>query len=528
MAYFEKKSGVGGNSKLNDTGLGSIMGNSMGDSVEFYEMEPGIVLDIILDENHPVLKNKKIDVSSFPDNYDNTSPSPTDVDYTWIGRALVRMVNSQQAIAKERLNWALPLDVSGIIEYPLINEPVVVVKYFGNLYYTKRLNLRNFINNCGDYKFEKVYGINNGLGTFGPQSLLTNKTYINNDYIGSLGSYFLSNNFIRRLKKYEGDTTIESRFGQSIRFGAYDDNRQNDKGDNANYIGDTTLNPPSVGGGNPMILIRNRQRLIASNSAQQQYPKLPPIPPITNSEKNVGGLINEDINNDGSSIHMTSGLTVSKWQPTVYKSMFGVSEEQSAFNGSSTFQYPILDGDQIIINSDRLILSSRFGETFHYSKKRYGVVTDSEITMDAQDQIVITTNNKTVINSPEIYLGQYDQTSEPVLLGQTTVNWMFQLCGWLLAHTHLYNHTHPDAQGGDTGNSNANITQMSIEQQQLIALQTQLNELLSRRVFVTGGGFAPGANGGTPSGYDGTGQATTINVVSGEGVSGGFSGTNYK
>ena len=100
----------------------------------------------------------------------------------------------------------------------------------------------------------------------------------------------------------------------------------------------------------------------------------------------------------------------------------------SGFRGNSSFQYPVLNGDQIVINTDRLILSSRYGEPFHYSKKRYGIVTDNEYTLDAHQQIVLTTNAKTVINSPAIYLGQYDQTGEPALLGQTTVNWLYQLC----------------------------------------------------------------------------------------------------
>ncbi len=110
-------------------------------------------------------------------------------------------------------------------------------------------------------------------------------------------------------------------------------------------------------------------------------------------------------------------------------------------DGSTAYNFDIenLKGDQIVINTDRLILSSRFGETLHFSKERYGIVTDSEYTVDAHDQIVMTTNNKTVFNSPAIYLGQYGQTNEPVLLGQTTVDWLYDLCNWLLNHVHWLN-----------------------------------------------------------------------------------------
>jgi len=534
MSYFANKTGMGSNSKLNDTGLGSLGGTSHTTVSEFYEFEPAVVLDIILDENHPLLKNKQLDVSSFPENYKDAIPSPKSIDFTWIGRALVRQCFSQQGVAKEKLNWAMPLDVTGVVEYPLINEPVVVVKYFGNLYYTKRLNFRGFVNNSGDYKLEKVYGINTGSGVFGPQSLLTNKQFKTSDYIGSLGSYFLTNNKIRRLKKYEGDTSIESRFGQSIRFSSYDSERLNYQGNYIDYRGDKTLNPATVGGGNPMILIRNRQRKLASDKAVSVHPKLPPIPFISESEKNVGGLISEDINHDGSSIYITSGLTTSNWQTTVYKSMFADGKEEQPFYSPkqcSQFVFPTLNGDQIVINSDRLVFSSRFGETFHYSKKKYGVVTDEEYTVDAQDQIIFSTNNKTVINSPVIYLGQYGETNEPALLGQTSVDWLYDLCNWLLDHVHWYNHVHPDNDGGgggNVGNADKNITQLSVQQQQLKIMRDNLNKLMSRRVFMTGGGYAHGADGKIPIGYDGTSKPITINTANGDGVPGDFKGANRR
>ena len=86
------------------------------------------------------------------------------------------------------------------------------------------------------------------------------------------------------------------------------------------------------------------------------------------------------------------------------------------FNGDTSFKFPKLLGDQIVINSDRIIISAKKNEMFQYSKKRMSFVTDDEFTVDAQNQIVINTNNKTVLNSPAIYLGEYNQTNEPVLL----------------------------------------------------------------------------------------------------------------
>ena len=207
--------------------------------------------------------------------------------------------------------------------------------------------------------------------------------------------------------------------------------------------------------------------------------------------------------------------------------MFGVGEEQSTFEppGATTFVYPKLTGDQIVINSDRIVISSKKNEMFHYSKRRMAFVTDDEYTIDAHNQIVITTNNKTVLNSPAIYLGEYNQTAEPVLLGQTTVNWLYDMCNWMLEHTHLYKHTHPDAQGGDVGNPNPIQTQTTVQYMKLQILRDTLKSLMSRRVFVVGGGFAPGQNGKNISGGK---PPISISTSSGDGVPGGWSGVNHK
>ena len=148
------------------------------------------------------------------------------------------------------------------------------------------------------------------------------------------------------------------------------------------------------------------------------------------------------------------------------------------------------------------------------------VTTDSEFTIDAHDQIVLTTNQKTVINSPAIYLGEYDNTNEPALLGQTTVDWLYDLCLWLEEHTHHYEHSHPDAGGADPSD-----TQIPVQLQQLRTLRSKLHENLSRRVFLTGRGYAPGSNG-LPI-KDGV-VPLNINVNTGEGVPGNFKGKNRR
>src|SRR5579862_5242455 len=521
MSYWERKSSRSSPS-LDAFSLSSRHGSKTAITDEFYEIEPGIVLDIILDKTHPYFTSKsfKLNPDQWPVDVNGKAPSNTDPDYTWVGRVLVRLVYSQSNVEKENLIWAMPLE-SNVSEYPVLNETVGVVFYLGQYYYTKKINTFNTVNANADFNKE----INSGGFRTNPNDLVQgNRELILNTndpsipfigppsklnilgsvgYSGAMGRYFLYNNRIRSLKRREGDLIFESRFGQSIRFASYDDNRNNDKGYNSNFIGYTDykgtgiINPFSkteAGGGNPMIIIRNRQRSLDKTNPD---------------EKNVGGYLLEDINNDGSSIHLTSGVTISQFQPTCLKTIWGDgSEEQSGFNGNTSFKYPLLSGDQMVFNSDRVIISAKNNEMFHYSKKRMAFVTDDELTIDVQNQVVITTNNKTVLNSPAIYLGEYDQTNEPVLLGQTSVNWLFDLCEWLKIHTHWYKHTHPHVGGQPIPPS----TQTTVEVAALQQLQSNLNLLMSRRVFVTGGGYAPGQNGGS---IENGASPVSINVTSG-------------
>ena len=196
-----------------------------------------------------------------------------------------------------------------------------------------------------------------------------------------------------------------------------------------------------------------------------------------------------------------------------------------------------------------MIFSSRLGEIFQFSKKRHSVITDSEYTVDANDQIIFTTNQLTCINSPQIFLGQYGETNEPALLGQTTVDWLYDLCDWLLDHVHWYDHVHPhphthvdageiivsgnqqiyEYSGLNTENSNPNKTQLPVQQEQLKLLRDNLHTLMSRRVYLTGGGYALGSNGVKPKNSGGDCiDPIKINSFTGEGVVGDFKGKNRR
>lgn len=519
MSYWK---GNNKNTRILDSfGLSTNHSGGSSERGEFYEMETGVVLDIVLDDKHPIFTagnsvHSKIDPERWPSDLEGKPPLKSDFDYTWIGRALIRPLVSERLTDKDQLLWAYPME-SNISEYPLIYETVVLTVHNDKLYYTRKLNSRNWTNNNLDFTIEGYTSgkVNNVLFSDEPLTgKIESKTNYKGDtgYHGYAGQYFFANDKIRTIKRFEGDLLIESRHGQTIHLTAYDNNRNND-------IGDTRYDSYE-NGGNPMILIRNRQRpLVKEGQTLSLYKKLPPIKG-TKQEKNVGGYIEEDINHDGTSIHITSGQTISNYVTSCYKKMFGDGEEVSKFQGTTSFKMPVLNGDQIVINTDRLILSSRYGEILHYSKKRYGIVTDNEYTVDAHQQIVFTTNTKTVINSPAIYLGEYDQTGEPALLGQTTVNWLYDWCNLFIDHTHWYHHGHVDA-----GEESPEQTQMIVQLQRAIELRNRLHTLMSKRVFITGGGFAPGQNGGSI--IDGT-DPLKVNIGTGAGVPGGWKGVNYR
>jgi len=204
--------------------------------------------------------------------------------------------------------------------------------------------------------------------------------------------------------------------------------------------------------------------------------------------------------------------------PTTKKSMFSktIKEEQPFFSpdGATDFNYPKQDGDQIVINSDRLIFSSKANETFHFSKKRYSIVTDDEYTVDAHKQVVITTNDTAIINAPMIFLGEAYQMAEPALLGRTTTAWNITLCNWILNQSNWMiemcqkwaeEHVHDKDTHGDTQmppkpewvkKMEEHVDALKSLMKELEALRDDAPKNMSQRVFLVGGGGAPGYKGG--------------------------------
>jgi hypothetical protein len=384
-------------------------------------------------------------------------------------------LNSDKGTDKSLLNWAYPAENTGISEYPLMNEVVVVGKYAGKYFYSRKLNTKQVVNSDAAFITERISGYvdqnfnvysGNGVPFNGPTSTM-NAAGGSNNYVGILGNYFKFNPNIRALKRHEGDTILESRFGSSIRFGAYDDTRTNDVGAGGEY---------GTGTGNPMVLIRNRQ-----------------APVILSQGFTAKGYTKEDVNLDGSSIHITSGLTTSLFHPVTTTTIY---------NGLTPVPLPTLNGDQIVINSDRLVFSSKANEMLFYSKKRIAMATDADLDISAATSGTITVQKWFTINSPQIFLGDHAKIYEPALLGRTTVLWLYAMCDWMLLQvnsqiqtvTALISHFHETKFGPTTPPQppaidiwTQQLASLNAQQASLLGLRSQLSSLLSSRVFVSGG-----------------------------------------
>jgi hypothetical protein len=319
----------------------------------------GIVYDVVLDETG---QNKDIEV---------------------IGAIKFRF-NDDTNSSADSLQYALPYD-KNFITLPVNNEQVHIIKN-GLGYYYKRIqpdqspNNSAFINQIS-FKFEDTKNSNMSDSSniqkykkFDVHKTPLSKNVLSTQY-NNFGKYFNSTSGIHKIKLYEGDTLIQSRFGQSLRFSGYNNSK--------NIF-------------SPTIILRNGEASI-------------------NQSKDINISIDEDINQDGSILIMSSNQ---------YQLPFAST---NITKPDSFTDYPDkLNGDQILLNSGRLIFSAKSGEIIFHSKKNYGFISDGGLSIDnkggvdisVNDNINIDTNGRDVLfktGNGSIFLG--DNNLEPLVKG---------------------------------------------------------------------------------------------------------------
>lgn len=211
------------------------------------------------------------------------------------------------------------------------------------------------------------------------------------------GDYFEPNRGIHRLRLYEGDTLIQSRFGQSIRMSGYN-------------------NPNNEF--SPTVILRNGENQ------------------NTIDEENVlNTTVEEDVNNDGSIIVLGSG-------------QYQLPFESELETTPNTFRdYPSeLTGDQIFLNTGRLIFSTKTGEMIFSSKGNYGFISDGRMSIDNRLGINVTVGDDIIVNAEDrninlntnngkITLG--DQDLEPIVKGNALVSVLTDLIDAITQQVYL-------------------------------------------------------------------------------------------
>ena len=232
-----------------------------------------------------------------------------------VGVIKFRFLDSQDLRPDESLNLAFPLDPN-ITRYPLLNELVSVFHSLNRFYYTTPFNVSN------RPTAQAVFGLKGETDPL-PTSTTKSKDYDANASGGApqkqdpsttenkLGTHFIEKTNVFRLRPQEGDVIVEGRSGQSFRFGANFEKQQA-----------------------PNILIR-----VGPNPTPQKS--------IPNSPF---ALVDEDINKDLTSVWLIADQKV----PLNFATVGNDIHFRSMTQKPST-----LEGAQVVVNTDRIILNTK-------------------------------------------------------------------------------------------------------------------------------------------------------------------------
>jgi len=310
--------------------------------------------------------------------------------------------------------------------YPLINEIVFIVDLPNTSIGTASSSTQSYymgVTSVWNHPHQNAYPSNSNEPA-PPQQ----KSYIetqagsvvtpqNNPTQVFLGATFKERGNIHPLLPFEGDVIQEGRWGNSIRWGSTVKNNPN----NWSTVGNN---------GDPIIILRNGQSIKASTEGW--------IP------------ITEDINNDLASIYATSTqqipLNASSTSYVSYKSDTPITPNKYS-------------GNQIILNSGRLVFNSTKDHILLSSKQTINLNALTSVNIDAPN---------TIIQSNNIYLGSKDAT-QPVLLGNTTVQLLSQLITNLNAFMTICSTAVGTAPGAPLGSVNMAASQMMTTLNQLQA-----------------------------------------------------------
>lgn len=348
------------------------------------DVKAAIVLDVITDDTHPEIVDLEIE--------DNTGDGR---NTSIIGSAKVRKLDDISS-SVDSLSYYPPLDY-GSIDLPIVGEIVeIITNESGKRFYRRitnsRLNTGNAIVGIEGIINPVTEESSSDKSTNYKKTVQTGTPSSTNDENDTFENKYFEPSQVNHLILYEGDKLIQSRFGQSIRFSGF--NNEN------NVFA-------------PTIIIRNRQGDKSVENLKEGTPT------------------EENFVDDGSTIAMTSGE---------YELGFVPGTLDTPFDTTPIYlEEPVLkDTDQILINSGRIIISSKDSEMLFYSKGNYGFVSDGKLTidngndgaeMDFNGEVRMTTNDNNIFilgGNGEIYLNTEERT-EPLVRGETLLGLLEEL-----------------------------------------------------------------------------------------------------
>ena len=384
------------------------------------------VIDIVLDENHKY--------------YELVG------QWNGIGAIFYEIVNKSGT--KSYPNFALPYD-SQLKTYPLINEIVLLISLPNqsiglvssneSYFYMSPLGIwnhphhdayPNVLDGINDQEQTRDYPTT----TSGSVRRVTDgSTEIDLNSSNPSQNTFVEKVNIHPLLPFMGDSLLEGRHGQSLRFGS----TAKSKSEKKNNWSDSGEN------GDPITILRNGQPSKVSDEGW--------IP------------ITENINNDLSSIYLTS----------TQKLPYNLSIEKSEkWLKSPTFpgQYIL---PQILLNSSQISINSKEDSILLSSKKSIGLTCEDEINL---------TGNNTVLDTTNLYLGS-KRATESVLLGDKTINTLKQITSLLKSITNVLQLDQMYPAGIPVPNGPLNVVSLTATQT-LATIEASLDSLASKKVKV--------------------------------------------
>jgi hypothetical protein len=153
-----------------------LIKDNIDEAIEFYELEPAIVVQILLDPSDFPKKNTSDGKGKMP-------------DYSYLGTIRARFIESQNK--NDIIDGFIKPLSPHMVAYPLVGEVVNVAKHGNQMYYYQPLNIDNNVN------------MNIADGETTDQKITAYTTEHNRPLLGEYG-----------------DTVFNGRFGQGIKFGS--------------------------------------------------------------------------------------------------------------------------------------------------------------------------------------------------------------------------------------------------------------------------------------------------------------------